>query len=83
MSSKTIEQQQPPKQQSHFLSSFATGVAKATGGTILGITMITSSIVAGGLVGLAISFRNLPSVRVLKIMFLPKLAIFTILKVDY
>ncbi|MDJ0689355.1 MAG: penicillin-binding protein 1A [Xenococcaceae cyanobacterium MO_188.B32] len=66
MSSKTIEQKQSPKQQSHFLSSFAIGVAKATGGTILGITMITSSIVAGGLVGLAISFRNLPDVRVLK-----------------
>ena len=66
MSSKTIEQKQPPKQQSHALSSFAIGVAKATGGTILGITMITSSIVAGGLVGLAISFRNLPDVRVLK-----------------
>ena len=66
MSSKTIEQKQPPKQQSPVLSSFALGVAKATGGTILGITMITSSIVAGGLVGLAISFRNLPDVRVLK-----------------
>jgi penicillin-binding protein 1A len=33
---------------------------------ILGITMLTSSIVAGGLVGLAISFRNLPDVRVLR-----------------
>ena len=41
------------------------GVAKTAGGTILGITMITSSIIAGGLVGLAISFRNLPDVRVL------------------
>ena len=66
MSSKIIEQQQPPKKQSHFIYSFAIGVAKATGGTMLGITMITSSIVAGGLVGLAISFRNLPDVRVLK-----------------
>ena len=65
MSSKTIEQQQPSQKQSHSLSSFAIGVAKVTGGTILGITMITSSIVAGGLVGLAISFRNLPDVRVL------------------
>ncbi|MBD2741267.1 penicillin-binding protein 1A [Coleofasciculus sp. FACHB-1120] len=42
------------------------GVGKATGGTLLGITMLTSSVVAGGLVGLAISFRNLPDVRVLR-----------------
>ncbi|NJP10016.1 MAG: penicillin-binding protein 1A [Leptolyngbyaceae cyanobacterium RU_5_1] len=33
---------------------------------LLGITMLTSSVVAGGLVGLAISFRNLPDVRVLR-----------------
>jgi penicillin-binding protein 1A len=33
---------------------------------MLGITMLTSSVVAGGLVGLAISFRNLPDVRVLR-----------------
>ena len=65
MSSKTIKQEHPPEKQSNFLYSFATGVAKTAGGTILGITMITSSIVAGGLVGLAISFRNLPDVRVL------------------
>jgi 1A family penicillin-binding protein len=42
------------------------GVAQVTGGTILGITMLTSSVVAGGLVGLATSFRNLPDVRVLR-----------------
>lgn len=33
---------------------------------VLGITMLASSVVAGGLVGLAISFRNLPDVRVLR-----------------
>ena len=37
-----------------------------TGGTLLAVTMLTSAIVAGGLVGLAISFRNLPDVRVLR-----------------
>lgn len=37
-----------------------------TAGTLLGVTMLTSSVVAGGLVGLAISFRNLPDVRVLR-----------------
>nr|WP_275414382.1 penicillin-binding protein 1A [Spirulina major] len=41
-------------------------MTKAAGGTILGITMLSSSLVAGGLVGLAISFRNLPDVRVLR-----------------
>ncbi|NEO25555.1 MAG: penicillin-binding protein, partial [Kamptonema sp. SIO4C4] len=42
------------------------GTAKYAGGTILGVTMLASSVVAGGLVGLAISFRNLPDVRVLR-----------------
>lgn len=42
------------------------GVCTVTAGTILSITMLTSSVVAGGLVGLAISFRNLPDVRVLR-----------------
>ncbi|PSB40147.1 penicillin-binding protein, partial [Chamaesiphon polymorphus CCALA 037] len=45
---------------------FFGGIGQIAGGTILGITMLTSSIVAGGLVGLAISFRNLPDVRVLR-----------------
>ncbi len=47
------------------LKTFAIGTAKASGGTILGISMLASSVVAGGLLGLAISFRNLPDVRVL------------------
>lgn len=46
--------------------SFLRGVSKVTGGTLLGVTMLASSAVAGGLVGLAISFRNLPDVRVLR-----------------
>jgi penicillin-binding protein 1A len=46
--------------------SFFGGIGQIAGGTILGVTMLTSSIVAGGLVGLAISFRNLPDVRVLR-----------------
>lgn len=44
---------------------FAKGVSQVTGGTLLAVTMLTSAILAGGLVGLAISFRNLPDVRVL------------------
>jgi penicillin-binding protein 1A len=45
---------------------YAQSVAQVSAGTILGITMLASSIVAGGLVGLALSFRNLPDVRVLR-----------------
>ncbi len=45
------------------------GVGQVTGGTLLSITMLASSIVAGGLVGLAISFRNLPDVRQLRNFF--------------
>ncbi len=50
-----------PKEQ-----KFLGGIGQIAGGTILGVTMLVSSIVAGGLVGLAISFRNLPDVRVLR-----------------
>ncbi len=52
---------QPEKQRSFF-----GGVSQIAGGTMLGVTMLASSVVAGGLVGLAISFRNLPDVRVLR-----------------
>jgi penicillin-binding protein 1A len=55
---------QPPTPNSSL--SFLQGVSKVTGGTLLGVTMLASSLVAGGLVGLAISFRNLPDVRVLR-----------------
>ncbi len=34
--------------------------------TLLAVTMLGSSVIAGGLVGLAVSFRNLPDVRVLR-----------------
>jgi penicillin-binding protein 1A len=42
------------------------GVTQVTAGTLLTITMLSSSVVAGGLVGLALSFRNLPDVRLLR-----------------
>lgn len=45
---------------------FVGSVLKISTGTLLGLTMLTSSVIAGGLVGLAISFRNLPDVRVLR-----------------
>jgi penicillin-binding protein 1A len=46
--------------------SILKGTLKAVGGTLLGIIMIGGAAVAGGLVGLALSFRDLPDVRVLK-----------------
>jgi len=59
-------QKPEPKNSPAIAQSFLSGVAKATGGTMLGITMIVSSVAAGGLVGLAFSFRNLPDVRILR-----------------
>nr|WP_228037500.1 penicillin-binding protein 1A [Nodosilinea sp. LEGE 06152] len=41
-------------------------VGQVAAAALLGTTMIASSVLAGGLVGLAISFRNLPDVRVLR-----------------
>ena len=66
MSSSTIQSKQKNKNQFSPGFKFSRGVAKVAGGTILGITMLASSVVAGGVVGLAISFRNLPDVRVLR-----------------
>ena len=67
MSSTTVQKRQNPKKDwKPILRSFGFGVAKAAGGTMLGISAIAGSVVAGGLLGLAISFRNLPDVRVLK-----------------
>ncbi|BAY11099.1 transglycosylase domain-containing protein [Calothrix sp. NIES-2098] len=44
-------------------------VGQVAGVTLLSIAMLTSSVLAGGLVGLAISFRNLPDVRQLRNFF--------------
>jgi penicillin-binding protein 1A len=66
VSSSTVQKKQDTKSSSSSVFQFVQGVAQVAGGTILGITMLTSSVVAGGLVGLATSFRNLPDVRVLR-----------------
>ncbi len=66
MSSETIFQKPEPQPGQGIAKSFLLGVAKAAGGTVLGISMVTSAVAAGGLVGLAFSFRNLPDVRVLR-----------------
>ncbi|TAF06241.1 MAG: penicillin-binding protein [Nostocales cyanobacterium] len=65
MSSRTFANKHPQEQASSGFEFFK-GVGQVTGATLLSITLLTSSIVAGGLVGLAISFRNLPDVRQLR-----------------
>ncbi|ANV89501.1 transglycosylase domain-containing protein [Picosynechococcus sp. PCC 8807] len=71
MSSSTVRQKtkkalarQPKERRSP--QGFLRGVAQKAMGTVIGCTMLGSAIAAGGLVGLAISFRNLPDVRTLK-----------------
>ncbi len=66
MSSEIMLQKPDPQNSQAIAKSFFAGVANAAGGTMLGITMITSAVAAGGLVGLAVSFRNLPDVRMLR-----------------
>ncbi len=66
MSSKTISRKKDTSDSPAPVLQFVQAIGKVTGGTLLGITMLTSSVVAGGLVGLAVSFRNLPDVRVLR-----------------
>ncbi len=68
MSSRTFSKKQGRTQASSGFE-FLKGVGQVAGGTLLSITMLSSSIVAGGLVGLAISFRNLPDVRQLRNYF--------------
>jgi penicillin-binding protein 1A len=65
VSSRTFVNKHPQDQASSGFEFFK-GVGQVTGATLLSITLLSSSIVAGGLVGLAISFRNLPDVRQLR-----------------
>ncbi len=64
MSSNTLSGR--PPQRSSKTVSFLDTAGKLTGGTLLGAVVITSSLVAGTLVGLATTFRNLPDVRGMK-----------------
>jgi penicillin-binding protein 1A len=67
VSSRALNKKNPkPSRHKPKNAGFFGGIGQIAGGTILGVTMLASSIVAGGLVGLAISFRNLPDVRVLR-----------------
>lgn len=62
---RTFEDKQPQILTSPSLE-FWKGVGQITGCTLLSITTLTSSVLAGGLLGLAISFRDLPSVRTIR-----------------
>jgi Membrane carboxypeptidase/penicillin-binding protein len=42
------------------------GTVRFLGGTLFGLVMVGGSITAGGLLGVALAFRELPDVRVLK-----------------
>ncbi|WP_421655366.1 transglycosylase domain-containing protein [Leptothermofonsia sp. ETS-13] len=66
MSSNTLQQPNHQSDAPIAIYQFVKTVGKVTGGMVLGTMMLTSSVVAGGLVGLAISFRNLPDVRILR-----------------
>jgi penicillin-binding protein 1A len=65
VASNTLQQRKQPGAPETIYQAVKT-VGKVTGGMVLGVAMLSSSVVAGGLVGLAISFRNLPDVRILR-----------------
>lgn len=67
VSSNTVSQQRSRSiRKTTDVIKFIQDVGQVTVATLLGTTMLASSVAAGGLVGLAISFRNLPDVRVLR-----------------
>ncbi|MFE4106850.1 transglycosylase domain-containing protein [Almyronema epifaneia] len=70
MSTNTVRQTRSRSAQRHAKSldvlKFIQDVGQVATASILGATMLTSAVVAGGLVGLAVSFRNLPDVRILR-----------------
>ncbi|BAY30289.1 1A family penicillin-binding protein [Nostoc carneum NIES-2107] len=69
MSSSKIIDTQQSKIQTLPRWEFWQGVGQVTGGTLLSIIMLSTSVISGGLVGLAISFRDLPDVRQLRNFF--------------
>ncbi len=68
MSSTTIQREPRARKRKRTspVFEYVQGIVQVTSGTILATTMILSSVAAGGLVGLATSFRNLPDVRSLR-----------------
>lgn len=66
MSTNTIRQKPRHLKKVQAGTEFRQGVIRTASRTALGLAMLGSAVAAGGLVGLAISFRNLPDVRVLR-----------------
>ncbi|ELR97940.1 transglycosylase domain-containing protein [Gloeocapsa sp. PCC 73106] len=71
MSYSTVDKKKVRQNPLPPLGPFFKDVAKTAGITMLGATTLVGSVVAGGLLGLAISFRNLPDVRLLN-SYVPK-----------
>ncbi|QDZ40391.1 penicillin-binding protein 1A [Euhalothece natronophila Z-M001] len=67
MSNPTIrqDQSQSPSLKQETLQ-FVQGVGKFATLTVIGVSVLAGSVVTGGLVGIALSFRNLPDVRLLQ-----------------
>ncbi len=63
MSSNTLPRK---NNENESTAQFVGGASKVAGATLIGVLMLSSSLVAGALVGLAISFQNLPDVRILR-----------------
>ena len=66
MSTSTVGNQDKKQQPSSSSHSFLQGVSRVAGGTVLGLLMVSTAVVTGAVVGLAISYRNLPDVRILQ-----------------
>lgn len=72
MSSSTVSQKRKVKKVKRKVKKgnpflrFVGGTLQNAAGTVIGFSMLASAIAAGGLVGLAVSFRNLPDVRTLR-----------------
>ena len=66
MSTSTLGNQDKEQKPSSDSDSFFQGVSRVAGGTALGLLMVSTAVVTGAVVGLAISYRNLPDVRILQ-----------------
>lgn len=66
MSTSTLGNQNKGQKTSSDSDSFCQGVSRVAGGTALGLLMVSTAVVTGAVVGLAISYRNLPDVRILQ-----------------
>lgn len=67
--SNTTVRQEPNQSESSFWQhtlQFTKGVGKSATGTAVCLGLLVGAVMTGGLVGLALSFRNLPDVRVLE-----------------